>query len=392
MFIAERLTEGIQARQLNRATIAEMVGVSRNAISMIEKGENHPSIDTMLGIARALNFPLSFFLTERERPLTSPIFFRKFNRATKAARKAAHVRALWLMDIFQFEKEYLHFPPVNLPVFTRERPIAPEQIEDIALQARREFGLGLGPIGHVVNCLEQHGVLVGSASVALTLDAFSLWFEGKEGARPLVVLDTIKDSAARQRFSASHELGHLLLHRDISPEYQDKQAEVDQIESEADLFAGAFLLPAEAFKPRAKRLCSTLQGLLVLKKEWKVSIRALIRRSLQLGLIEYDQAKRLYKTLNYYGYSKSEPGEEFIDYEMPSVMLQGVRDLMEANAFDFSKFANRVPLFARDLADLLQAHGDAHFMAKHEDTLTAANAVVDLLGARRRKSVSIARG
>jgi hypothetical protein len=64
--------------------------------------------------------------------------------------------------------------------------------------------------------------------------------------REIQVSDTLVDQEARFRFTAAHELGHVLLHAGVATEFrEDPDADFyeKRIEREADRFAAAFLLP-----------------------------------------------------------------------------------------------------------------------------------------------------
>ncbi|MBK8210507.1 MAG: ImmA/IrrE family metallo-endopeptidase [Rhodospirillales bacterium] len=60
-----------------------------------------------------------------------------------------------------------------------------------------------------------------------TVSAFSFW----EGGHPFIFLGADKQSAARSRFDAAHELGHLILHRGVAEE--DLEADLNRFEREA---------------------------------------------------------------------------------------------------------------------------------------------------------------
>lgn len=67
--------------------------------------------------------------------------------------------------------------------------------------------------------------------------------------REIEVSQTLADQEARFRFTAAHELGHVLLHGRIASDFRDT-ADGDfmerKIEREADRFAAAFLMPIPA--------------------------------------------------------------------------------------------------------------------------------------------------
>jgi Zn-dependent peptidase ImmA (M78 family) len=85
--------------------------------------------------------------------------------------------------------------------------------------------------------MEQHGIVVSLTSIAGTevarVDAFST----SHLARPIVILTPDRaDDFYRLRFTAAHELGHLVLHYDVVAGDAEK-------EKEADRFAAELLAP-----------------------------------------------------------------------------------------------------------------------------------------------------
>ncbi|MFE2711934.1 ImmA/IrrE family metallo-endopeptidase [Streptomyces mirabilis] len=89
--------------------------------------------------------------------------------------------------------------------------------------------------------MEVHGIVVvlpaEAAETARTVDASS-----SRSTRPLAVLTSNRaDDVYRHRFTAAHELGHLVLHGDAIGDSRQ--------EREADAFAAEFLTPASIIAP-----------------------------------------------------------------------------------------------------------------------------------------------
>jgi len=75
--------------------------------------------------------------------------------------------------------------------------------------------------------------------------------------RTIRVSHRIVDQENRYRFTIAHELGHLALHGHLSGSYRDSTdgAYLDAVvEREADKFAAAFLVPANAFRQELPRI------------------------------------------------------------------------------------------------------------------------------------------
>lgn len=203
----------------------------------------------------------------------------------------------------------------------------------------RHWGLGRGPISDVVALLERRGVLpIEVEGHSERLDAFSVW----AGRQPVVFLSTVKESASRRRFDAAHELGHLLMHVDVSPGDP-------ALEKEADAFASAFLLPRSTFAAECPRRLSW-PHLRELKRRWKVSLAAMVRRAYDLGIYSEATYRRSYMQLNKRGWRENEPEEPTM--ERPRV-LREVIHLLERAGYPRSQVAERVHLHVPDLVGLL---------------------------------------
>ena len=123
----------------------------------------------------------------------------------------------------------------------------------------------------------------------------------------------------RVRLTLAHELGHLVLHSDIT---------IDQdVEAEANQFAGEFLMPEEVIRPALRNL--RVARLLDLKREYGVSMQALVERAFHLELISPTQRTSMYKMFSARGWRKVEPGSEDLPPEQTSLASAIGRSLSE---------------------------------------------------------------
>lgn len=148
-----------------------------------------------------------------------------------------------------------------------------------------------------------------------------------------VVLGSQKESAVRRQFCAAHELAHLLLHQwdenieELSPFEYRKQ------EEEANLFAGAFLLPKQEFVDDLRRFSLRLDTFVALKKKWKTSIGAMIVRAYNIGFINHDKYTKLMKSYSARGWRKCEPFDGEIVADMPVLAQKAVDTLLDNDIF-----------------------------------------------------------
>ena len=187
---------------------------------------------------------------------------------------------------------------------TPERPVedVAEDVESAAALARSELGLPKNkPIGSkLIRRLEAGGVtVVRDIETDRDIDAYS----AVVGHLPVIVLDGGKRSVwDRDNFNLAHELGHIVMHRGISHTPGTRT-----VEAQAHRFAGAFLAPAKALRQELPRDLDW-GCYLELKREWGMSMAALIRRAKDLGIIDDVMYTRAMKQRSAYGWRRVEPG------------------------------------------------------------------------------------
>jgi len=147
-FSPAALTEGRLARGLNKAQLAAAIDISRQAMSLIEKGENDPRIDTVAKLADVLHLPQRFFFREPGAGfvLESPIFYRDLYRTTDMVRAEAITRAKWHYSGYLELTKHLKRMPRNLQMFCFEESfdfaaLTADDIEEYAKQLRGFWGL-----------------------------------------------------------------------------------------------------------------------------------------------------------------------------------------------------------------------------------------------------------
>jgi Zn-dependent peptidase ImmA (M78 family)/DNA-binding XRE family transcriptional regulator len=352
-FVGARLREGREARGLTALSLAELVGVSRAALSQYEIGPQTPRPDVMDRIAAQLNLPVEFFCQPVEKEVERRIFWRSMSAATKGARTKAYRRYLWLRHITDYLQRFVVLPPVNFPQF--ELPDDPvklsmNDIEQIAREVRSFWKLGIGPISDVVLLLENNGAIVARGALgADTLDAFSEWDEAEN--RPYIFLGSDKDSAVRSRFDVVHELAHLILHRKVERNLLAHPAQFKLIEEQAHRFAAAFLVPATTFASELNYI--SLDHFRVLKRRWKVAISMMLMRCQHLGFLELEESRRLWMNLSRRGWKRREPLDDELVPEQPRVIESAISSLLQAGVISREQLKGDLPYAVSDIEELL---------------------------------------
>lgn len=282
--------------------------VHQSTISRIENGRTRVTHELLEDLAAALNVTSSF-LTHS--PDTVPPR-RPWLRAYADASKRDVDRLLAECQLVTEIAELLGLQvfPDTIPVFDGELE-DDEAIEQYALEVRQAADLSADAVvGNTVRAAERLGCIVlpmsGELGRHLGLSTYANLHPMIFVSRPLSGREN-SVPGDRQRFTVAHELGHLALHRDLPAPRDASEARI--IEKQAHRFAGAFLMPGDALREELDELGGrvTLRTLAEIKGRWGVAIKSLVVRCRELGMIDSDHARSLYKQISSRGWNKDEP-------------------------------------------------------------------------------------
>ena len=350
-FSAHRLVEARDARGLTQVALANLINRTSSSISRWESGNHSPEPEPLNELANALNLPASFFLLQPQNHGQNPMFFRSMATTTQWVRKRTQARMRWAQDISLALQEWVDLPKVTVPCIDvhDHRQIRDSDIEAIASECRDSWGLGIGPIEDMLLVLENAGIVVVKEEVGTAkMDGLSNW--SKADNRPYVLIAQDKDTCVRSRMDAAHELGHLVLHRNLTGRTLNNAVDFKEIEKQAFDFAGAFLMPAETFP--AEIFSPSLNALLALKKRWKVSVGAMIMRCVSLNIVSDEYKRRLWKYYGSRGWRKKEPLDDELTTERPRILERSVRLLIENDVCTREMLLGEFRLHAADVESL----------------------------------------
>jgi Zn-dependent peptidase ImmA (M78 family) len=166
------------------------------------------------------------------------------------------------------------------------------------------------PVKHLVATVESRGIVVAVRPLSEidAVDAFSVVVLD----RPIIITTPRRtENVFKHRFSNAHEIGHLLLHREVTEP-------TATIEKEADAFAAAFLTPASAMDTALPQRLD-LAALDCLGRTWGVSPTSLVRRMVERGRTTESSARRAYQRLNTVYDSKADPAGAYPG-EVPTLL------------------------------------------------------------------------
>ena len=210
--------------------------LSKMAISKYEKCQLSPSSSVLISLSKALGQPVDYFF----RPFTMQIESVKFRKhKSKLAVKQEESIRQNISDMFE---RYITIEEIcNASVkFVSpfKKPLSSAaQVKEAALKLRNFWNIGNDGIINVIDLLEEHGIKVIEITAPESFDGLSSMVND---AYPVIVLNKAF-SSERKRFTALHELGHLILN------FDDSVSEKDE-ETLCNLFANEMLILESMFR------------------------------------------------------------------------------------------------------------------------------------------------
>jgi Zn-dependent peptidase ImmA (M78 family)/DNA-binding XRE family transcriptional regulator len=298
---SERL---ISARKMAGISLQDLsdrldIDITKQALNKYEHGTARPSGETLVKIASVLKVPVDYFYRDQKVKL-GPVEFRKY-----AHLKVSEIERIkaecsdYLERYIELEDLLNNKKPFEDP-FKGKKPVikSEDDIEKAAERFRDAWQLGRDPIAGVLPLLEDHGVRIYEIEAH---DAFSGMSTVVDDI-PIIVLNKIV-SVQRRRFTALHELAHLIFEFAVDDE--------KVIENLCHTFAGAVLLPNERFTEwfGERRSSISLQELEMIDENYGISVQAIVARAYFLGLIS-DQT---YRDFNIWLSKNGKRKKEFVE-------------------------------------------------------------------------------
>jgi Zn-dependent peptidase ImmA (M78 family) len=297
------------ARESRGLTQNQLVGMVANLnqgnYSKMEKGLLNITDDTLLNIAKQLDYKPSFFYKKENRHPISSFYYRK--RLSMGKKELALLESK--LDIFRIMIDELldsvDIPEFKIPKYEVTNELSPS---DIAIRIREFLKIPKGPIANIIDKIESAGIIVYFIRVVTgKFDGITLFTD--KGQPIIFINDNLPND--RKIFTIAHELFHLISHIPFTPLPQDRDPE-----KEANEFAGEFLMPYLDCRNDLMDLRYSQLG--VLKSYWKVSKAAIIYRAKNIFAINSDRFTNLNIELSRNGERKKENG--FVEISEPQLV------------------------------------------------------------------------
>jgi len=280
-----RLLAGLSQDKLVKAIDHQ---VSKNAVAKYERAEMMPNSKVLIALAKALDVKADYFF----RPFTVEIDQVEFRKKSKLGTKKIKAIKEKVRDHLERYLEIEAF----LDISSRfDNPIGGQiicggnDVEKAVDNLLEAWKLGYNALPNVIELLEEKEVKIIEIEADPAFDGLSGWANGEI---PVIVLNK-QYPIERKRFTALHELGHLLM-----PFKKDLSAMT--VEKRCHRFAGTMLIPKDTFinELGRHRLNIALPELISIKETYGLSIQAIMARAKDLDVISDATFIRFRKFIN----------------------------------------------------------------------------------------------
>lgn len=301
---ATKLKELRERNKLSLQELADQVGVAKQSIHKFENGVVNPSSETLLKIADVLNVSYSFFY---ENPVSYNLSLQNIKFREKHKINNQQFENEIKEDVCKHLSKFMELSAIMDEDLVFENPLegleiaTDRDIEKAAKLVRKKWKIGNAPITDVVETLENKGVFV----VEITRQEDFTGLSGMVNEEiPIIVLNEHFNSIERKRFTALHELGHIVL------EFSEDISET-RLERYCDMFAGAVLLVDDVLYAELgkNRTVITLAELKRIKELYGISIQAVIMRASTSGFIDNNTSKAWWQSYNEWSSGEGNPNE-----------------------------------------------------------------------------------
>ena len=186
MLVPERV-ELVRLRLgLTKIGFSESLGIDRKTLQRFDKDGYDLPQSCVAQLIELSGYPEGFFKDRAkiEYPSASGVSFRSLRSLTAASRNSAMAAGALAFIFDDYINSEYTLPTHDLS--TEVKSVSPAKA---ALRLRAQWGIGLRPIGNLINLLEAKGIRIFSlAEETRHLDAYSLWRNDK----PYIFLNTLK--------------------------------------------------------------------------------------------------------------------------------------------------------------------------------------------------------
>ncbi|MEX2784023.1 XRE family transcriptional regulator [Streptococcus sp. H49] len=355
---------------MTRKELATRLDITEQAVWQFEKNETSPKTSVKLKMTNLFGVRSDYFsqVTSNSNFDMTSVAFRNEAENTRKATDIQEAYLNALDSLIVYLESMVTIPNqkiIELVGILSQKEQDNVSLEEIALFAKKFLEIS-DDNSDLLYQLERSGIYIFERNMTNNEDAYSIWSNAN---RPFIILG-IGKTAVRRNFDLAHELGHLLLHRNIDFSTLSKDEFLEK-ESEANNFASYFLLPKEEFCRDMTNLVgkrvSNPDSYIDLKRKYSVSIQALEYRAFKLGLISPSQHGYFYRLINKKHYKTFEVLDDEIIVKRPSKVRSMLNTIL-SNLLTVDSLFSALKVDERFLSHLLSIR--SQFFDKYKKTIS----------------------
>jgi Zn-dependent peptidase ImmA (M78 family)/DNA-binding XRE family transcriptional regulator len=338
------ITLARESRGMSQTKLATKLSVSQAAVSKLESGQIKAEGELLTRLSAILEYPEAFFCRPFKLYPAGMQFYRKHKTLPVGmGRKIEALLNLYRHHVSQLllaaELQFLQIPECDIDDYGDARKVA--------RYVRQYLQLPRGPIMDLTAVLESMGIIV------IPFDPGTRLFSGVStivNTDTQVILINSAMPGDRYRWTLAHEFGHIVMHRLPS----------DDMEAEADAFAGELLMPSDQIKPHLRNL--SIAQLASLKRVWRVSMNGILTNGQKIKAISEWSARLLRMNMAKKGITRlQEPPALDFPQETPSILSDLLSFHLDEAGFSFEDLSSLLGLFMPEFMRLynLSTSGEA---------------------------------
>lgn len=281
------------ARLINGFSMDDLVNamgntVTKMTISKYEKCQLVPNSSVLISLSKALNQPVDYFF----RPFTLSVETVKF-RKKKSSLSGKQEKSI-LESVADLIERYINIEEICNASITFSSPFTKKissklQVKENAAKLRQIWNIGTDGIVNVIELLEEHGVKVMEIDAPDSFDGLSSMVNN---LYPVIILNK-NFCSERKRFTALHELGHLML------SFASSVTEAEE-EKLCNLFASEMLILEPVFKQLvdSSRHDISYQELRSIQMQYGISCDAMMFKAFSCGIISENRERYYFMNKN----------------------------------------------------------------------------------------------
>jgi len=280
---SQRLRNARVMRELSMDELCDKLNniVSKQSISKYEKGKMMPDSTVLIELAKALDVKVDYFFRPFSISLEN-VEFRKKAKLKVSEKSAINELILDKVERYIEVENILDITSNFTTDFSNVVVHCEEDIYPLVARLKNEWQLGEDGINNLIELLEENKIKIIEIDAPDSFDGLSGFVDEKI---PIIVLNK-SFTSERKRFTALHELGHILLRFDNNLDSKKR-------EYLCNLFANEMLISRDVFIRligHSRKNISLLE-LRDIQKQFGISIDALMYKANYLNIITDNRYK-----------------------------------------------------------------------------------------------------